>query len=131
MLILVDPHSGVPVYRQVVDQIRFQIASGQLAPGEELPSTRSLSLKLGVNPMTISKAYGILEDEGALLRRPGLSLVVKAGNADTLAAKRDQLADALKPGVVAAIQLGFSPEKAGALFEKLIEKQQAKPESDE
>jgi GntR family transcriptional regulator len=79
LLILVDPHSGVPVYRQIVDQVRFQIASGRIAPGDELPSTRALSKRLRVNPMTISKAYGILEDEGVIERRPGLPLVVAEG----------------------------------------------------
>jgi DNA-binding transcriptional MocR family regulator len=61
MLIVVDPHSGVPVYRQLMDQIRFHIASGLLKPGDELPSTRALSTELGVNPMTVSKAYSFLE----------------------------------------------------------------------
>ncbi len=54
MLIVVDPHSGVPVYRQLMDQIKFHVATGLLNPGEELPSTRALSAELGINPMTIS-----------------------------------------------------------------------------
>ena len=64
MILVVDPHSGFPVYRQIVDQVRLQVSSGALAPGDELPSTRSLSTQLGVNPMTISKAYALLEGEG-------------------------------------------------------------------
>jgi GntR family transcriptional regulator len=132
LLILVDPHSGVPVYRQVVDQVRFQIATGRLAPGTELPSTRALSLKLGVNPMTISKAYGILEEEGIVLRRPGLALVVKE-NARThsSAAKLDQLEIALQPAVRAAIQLGIPTEKAGILFRKLLDRGRTKSEESE
>lgn len=123
MLILVDPHSGVPVYRQVVDQVRFQIATGRLKAGTELPSTRALSLKLGVNPMTISKAYGILEDEGIVLRRPGLPLVVKGNpGAHSPAAKLEQLAHALQPAVRAAIQLGVTGDKAGDLLRRLVEK---------
>ena len=76
MIIVVDPSSGVPVFRQVMDQVRFHIASGMLEPGDELPPTRTLSAELGVNPMTISKAYNLLQREGVLDRRPGRPLVV-------------------------------------------------------
>ena len=88
MLIVVDPHSGVPVYRQLMDQIKFHIASGILKPGDELPSTRSLSAELGVNPMTISKAYSFLEREDVVERRPGRPLVVKAIGATALQDQR-------------------------------------------
>ena len=71
MILVVDPHSGIPVYRQIVEQIRFQVAGGLLEPGQEIPSTRALSARLGVNPMTVSKAFGLLEQDGVLERRPG------------------------------------------------------------
>ncbi len=77
MILVVDTHSGIPVYRQLMEQIRFHVASGLLSPGDEIPSTRSLSAKLGVNPMTISKAFALLEEEGVLERRPGLPSVVR------------------------------------------------------
>ena len=122
MLIIIDPHIGIPVYRQVVDQIRFQIASGRLRPGDELPSTRALSSRLGVNPMTISKAYGILEDEGVVSHRPGLPLVVREQTPGrTIAAKLEQLANVLQPATLAAAQLGIPAEKAGSLFKKLVD----------
>lgn len=122
MLIIIDPHNGVPVYRQVVDQIRFHISAGRLAPGDELPSTRSLSLRLGVNPMTISKAYGILEDEGIVTRRPGLPLVVRdRAPGERTSAKKDQLAAALHPAALAAAQLGIRGKEAGALLRALVD----------
>ena len=77
MLLTVDSHSGVPVYRQVMDQVKFHIASGLLRAGDELPPTRALSAQLGVNPMTISKAYSFLEKEDVVERRPGRPLIVK------------------------------------------------------
>ena len=77
MVLIVDQNSGVPVYRQIIDQIRFILASGLAKPGDELPSTRALSQQLGVNPMTVSKAYSLLEEEGLIERRPGLPLIVK------------------------------------------------------
>ena len=122
MLIVVDPHSGVPVYRQLMDQIKFHIASGVLKPGDELPSTRGLSAELGVNPMTISKAYNLLEREGVLERRPGRPLVVKALAADELEREKlDQLRATLADGVRAAKQLDISSDEATDVFRDLLE----------
>jgi GntR family transcriptional regulator len=121
MLIAVDPHSGVPVYRQLMDQIKFHIASGLLKVGDELPSTRSLSAELGVNPMTISKAYGYLEQDEIVERRPGRPLVVKApGKGAARKRKLDQLAKALEPVVTMIRQLGITREEALDLFTDLL-----------
>ena len=100
MLIVVDPHSGVPVYRQLMDQIKFHVTSGMLEPGDELPSTRALSAELGINPMTISKAYSYLEKEDVVERRPGRPLVVKAHDQqETKDRKIEQLRENLSPTV--------------------------------
>lgn len=121
MLILLDPNSGVPTYRQLVDQIRFQMASGRLAAGTELPSTRALSQELGINPMTVSKAYGLLEAEGLVRRRPGLPLEVLAlGGAEAEAERDEQLRVLLEPAALAARQLGMRPAKAIAVFRQLL-----------
>jgi GntR family transcriptional regulator len=122
MLIVVDPSSGVPVFRQVMDQVRFHIASGLLAAGDELPPTRTLSAELGVNPMTISKAYNLLERDGVLERRPGKPLVVRELAADELdSEKLDQLRAHLANGVRAARQLGIKPDEAIQVFHDLLE----------
>lgn len=62
----IDPSSGTPIYRQIVDQIRQAIASGVLKAGDKLPSVRELAVELAVNPNTIAKAYQELEREGAI-----------------------------------------------------------------
>jgi GntR family transcriptional regulator len=117
MLIVVDPHSGVPVYRQVMDQIRFHISSGVLGAGDELPSTRALSQQLGVNPMTISKAYSFLERDGEIERRPGRPLIVsELGQRESTQRKIDQLRESLAPSVTAARQLGIGPDEAVRTF---------------
>ena len=123
MLIVVDPHSGVPVYRQLMDQIKFHVASGLLKPGDELPSTRALSSELGVNPMTISKAYGFLERENVIERRPGRPLVVKAleGEREVRARKRDRLREVLAPTVTTVRQLGIESGEAVRVFTELLE----------
>lgn len=122
MLIVVDPSSGVPVFRQVMDQVRFHIASGLLAAGDELPPTRTLSAELGVNPMTISKAYNLLERDGVLERRPGRPLVVRELAEDELdSEKLDQLRANLAGGVRAAKQLGITADEAIRVFRHLLE----------
>ncbi|MBY0491129.1 MAG: GntR family transcriptional regulator [Gemmatimonadaceae bacterium] len=121
MLIVLDLHSGVPTYRQIVEQVRLQIASGRLAAGSELPSTRHLAQTLGINPMTVSKAYGLLEAEGALEHRPGLPLTVRARSAASREAAREaELRAALEPAARAAQQLGVSTTKAVQLFRQLM-----------
>jgi GntR family transcriptional regulator len=119
--LVIDPHRGVPAYRQLVDQIRLQVASGTLAPGAELPSTRALAQRLGINPMTVSKAYGLLETEGVLRHRPGLPLTVSPRPAAALEDDRERhLRDALLMGAQAAVQLGISTSRAVALLREAI-----------
>jgi GntR family transcriptional regulator len=121
MLIVVDPHSGVPVYRQIMDQITFHIASGLLKPGDELPSTRSLSAELGVNPMTISKAYGYLERDAIIERRPGRPLIVKTPEKGAARERKlDQLAKGLEPVITMIKQLGIAREDALKTFGGLL-----------
>ena len=124
MLITIDRHNGIPAYRQLVEQIRFGVASGLLAPGEELPSTRSLSAEVGTNPMTVSKAYGLLEREGLLLRRPGLPLVVapQAEDEGTARDRREaELRRALEAPAAMARRLGISRRRAQALLGQVID----------
>ena len=121
MLIVVDPHSGVPVYRQLMDQVKFHVASGLLKPGDELPSTRALSSQLGVNPMTISKAYSYLEKEQVIERRPGRPLVVKAlASTEIGDQKIDRLRESLATTVTVVRQLGIDDDKAVQVFRQLL-----------
>jgi GntR family transcriptional regulator len=121
MLLVIDSDSGIPVYRQIIDQIRFQVASGLLAAGDELPSTRTASEELGVNPMTVSKAYRLLEADGLLTRRPGLPLMVSDRSPAVAEREREaQLERLLAPVVVAARQLGLEDEVAVAIFRRLL-----------
>jgi GntR family transcriptional regulator len=69
--IQIDPHTGVPVYRQVMDQIRYYAAANVLPPGARLPSIRELAKRLSVNPTTVVKAYTELQHEGLIEMRHG------------------------------------------------------------
>jgi len=122
LLIVVDPSRGVPVYRQLMDQIKFHVASGLLSPGDELPSTRALSSELGVNPMTVSKAYSFLEKEDVVERRPGRPLVVRELEDDQVRRRKiDQLRDSLGPSVLAVRQMGIEADEAVNVFREMLE----------
>ncbi len=73
---LLDSKSGVPFYRQIIDQIRFGIATGELRPGEQLPTVRSLAVELKVNLNTVSKAYKELEIQSVLETQQGTGTFV-------------------------------------------------------
>src|SRR5262249_56617006 len=66
-----DPNSGVPIYRQIKDQVGYGIAAGLLRPGDQLPTVRALAVELSVNPNTVIKAYSELEQEGIVTSEQG------------------------------------------------------------
>lgn len=68
--------SSEPIYQQLVAQVRRLIAGGQLKAGDKLPSVRELAQSLTINPMTVSKAFGLLEAEALLVRQRGRAMVV-------------------------------------------------------
>jgi GntR family transcriptional regulator len=104
---VLNPHSGIPLYRQLYDQIRRLVASGQLVPGTELPSIRELAVKHAINPMTVSKVYARLESEGVLERNRGKPMTVAAQRRPQvpLAARLETLDPSLDALVLAARQL--------------------------
>ncbi|NNK85542.1 MAG: GntR family transcriptional regulator, partial [Desulfobacterales bacterium] len=66
-----DPKSGIPFYRQIIDQIRYGVGSGELKVGEQLPTVRALAVELKVNLNTVSKAYRELEIQSVLETQQG------------------------------------------------------------
>jgi GntR family transcriptional regulator len=78
----IQPSDSTPIYRQIVEQVQRRVRSGQWRAGEELPSVRAVALEHAINPMTVSKAYSLLEAEGLLERRRGMGMVVAAHAAD-------------------------------------------------
>ncbi len=96
----ITPASPTPIYRQIVEQVRLLISSGQLRPGDDLPSVRNVALQHAINPMTVSKAYSMLETEGVLTRKRGVGMVIS----DSMPAHQDRLA-LLRPALMAATQI--------------------------
>lgn len=117
-----NPQSGIPIYRQLAEQIRRMVAGGQLQPGDELPSVRELAIAHAVNPMTISKAYSLLEVEGILVRQRGKPMQVAA---QTKSANSEQqrlahLRPQLEQLVLAARQLEISDKLLLSSLQELL-----------
>lgn len=120
-MFILNPQSGVPLYRQLLEQVRRMVSSGQLPPGTALPSIRDLALLHAINPMTISKAYSLLEAEGLLERHRGKPMTVanQASARPLLARRLEQVESLLDQVVLAARQLQISePELTRALHRK-------------
>src|SRR5919201_6471698 len=105
-----NPKSGVPVYRQIQDQIRYGIGSGLLTAGEQLPTVRALAVELSVNPNTVIKAYSELEREGVLTSEQGSGTFVAPQPAVSLSdASRQAKLDSLCSEFLGqAARYGFS-----------------------
>jgi GntR family transcriptional regulator len=113
----INPSSGVPVYRQIMDQIRYYVASGQLASGERLPSIRELAAELHINPTTIVKAYTELEHGGDIEMIHGKgAFVATAAEPKPKGAIEREYRSRAAPLAAAAVQLGLTPERACAIL---------------
>lgn len=117
--IRLDLHSGVPVYRQIVDQVRGGVASGALAVGDQLPTVRQLAVDLSINPNTVVRAYRELELGGLLETHQGTGTFISAqkirgGNEE----RARQLARIVEDCVSRAGAAGFTVED---LIEQLRE----------
>ncbi len=119
----ITPGSLSPIFRQIVDQVKFQVAAGVLPAGTEMPSTRGLSEELRLNPMTISKAYARLEMEGVLERRRGQTLIVREQTGiGEHSARVAPLRDALLAAAAMARQLRIPADEALRIFQALLTK---------
>ena len=121
-MLRINANSATPIYQQVVDQIRRQTASGLLAPGDALPSVRTVAAEHAVNAMTISKAYSLLEAEGLLSRLRGKGMVV--ADRPQVASKSDRLAELAGPIqqlLLAAKQLDLNTQEVLAEVQRRLE----------
>jgi GntR family transcriptional regulator len=119
-----DSKSGVPIYRQIQDQIRYGVASGLLTPGEQLPTVRALAVELAVNPNTVIKAYSELEREGLLATEQGSGTFVSA---EPTAAVPDENRQAKLESLCSeflahAARYGFSFEDIQAGIQRITER---------
>ena|ERR1700722_7418254 len=103
----INPNSGVPVYRQMMDQVKYYIASETLKPGDQLPSIRELAQKLAINPTTVVRVYSDLEHEGVIEMRHGKGAFVTESGHHMSAAERElTLRKLARQLAVEAVQMG-------------------------
>jgi len=120
----VAPASGVPIYRQLVDQIRARVAGGHLSAGDYLPSVRQVAEHLQINPMTVSKAYSLLERDGVVELVRGQGMLVKdPGAAANGKSRRHALLPLLQQVAEQARHLSLTPEQVIAELKPLLENQ--------
>ena len=114
--IRLSPTSGVPIYRQIVDQVKFLIEAGQLGTGDRLPSSRMLASNLGVNRNTVAAAYSELRDQGFVRSRGRSGMVVtRAEEVRARAQTRERALEILREAIYECLRLGLSAEEISSL----------------
>jgi len=110
--LLLDLHSGTPVYRQIMDQVRGGIASGMLRAGDQLPTVRQLAVDLAINPNTVVRAYRELELGGLLETHQGTGTFISEQKMKRADAERErQLAQIVADCVARAGAAGFTVDE--------------------
>jgi DNA-binding transcriptional regulator YhcF (GntR family) len=121
----INPNSGVPIYRQIVDQVQALVTGGLLREGDLLPSVRQVAQEAAINPMTVSKAYSRLEAEGVVRRARGLGMqVLPPSQNGSLDARKQQFRETIEPALQRARQLGLNPKQIREVISSLIQDQQ-------
>jgi GntR family transcriptional regulator len=116
-----DLHSGVPVYRQLIDQVRAGMASGSLAEGDQLPTVRQLAVDLAINPNTVMRAYRELELTGLLETHQGTGTFIGSKKIEKKSAERERQLSQMAGEVAArAGAAGFTVEDLIARLRELL-----------
>ncbi len=128
MYLHLDHHSGEPIYRQIVEAIKYRVASGQLAVDERLPSIRAAAEALKINPRTVVKAYEELQHAGLVVMRHGQGVFIAANQGVTPQSVRQKaIGDMARRMLAEAFRLGAA--KAEVL--KVIEAEASRMESEQ
>lgn len=122
-----DLRSGVPVYRQIMDQVHTAIAGGALRPGDQLPTVRQLAVDLSVNPNTVIRAYRELEIRGVLTTQQGIGTFISSRPVTVDEAERQRkLTQLVGEFLARAGAAGFSAEETEARFMEFLSEQRRK-----
>ena len=129
MHVRISPTDGVPIYLQIVNQVKYLVAAGRLAPGEELPPIRTLADRLTINPNTVARAYRELEVAGVVVKRGTTGTFVSAAGSPLARRERVRiLTERIDALLAEARQLGFTSDELQNLFRRRDEALTAGPE---
>lgn len=128
MNLRLDPRSGVPIYVQIINQIKYLVASGQLEPAAQLPTIRQLAVNLTIDPNTVARAYMELDREGIISTQQGRGTFVsgREKQADLAELRRHRLRAIVRSAVSEALGLGFSAQEIMAAMEAELKESQEK-----
>lgn len=128
----IDVRAGMPVYRQILDQIKYYVASGILKPGDRLPSIRELAQTLAVNPTTVVRVYADLEHEGVIEMQHGRGAFVTVRSFRMTTAQRDRkIRELARRLVVEAAQMGAPASQVLKAVREELEELQEPEEADQ
>ncbi len=123
MLFEIDSRSPMPVYRQIIDQVRYAVATGRLRDGDRLDSIRDVAVQARVNRNTVARAYSELERGGLIRTRTGQGSFVTVERADmTRRRARQLLADPMDEILVQGRELSFTEPELRDLFEERLKR---------
>jgi GntR family transcriptional regulator len=122
MYFSIDPSDGVPIYEQIVRQVKYAVADKVLVGGQMVPSVRQLAQQLAINPNTIARAYQQLQNDRVLEGLRGKGLVVRSDAFRRCTKARDRLlADRLRGVLAEALQGGIPPDELRRLFDQHLQ----------
>jgi GntR family transcriptional regulator len=121
MQLSIEPNNGLPIYEQLVRQIKYAVAEGVLVPGQVIPSVRDMAKQLAVNPNTVQRAYLQLQSEEVLQSLRGRGVAVCEGAKKQCVAARQQLiAERLETVLEEAIRSGLEEDRLRTMFERAL-----------
>jgi GntR family transcriptional regulator len=121
MQLSIDPSNGIPIYEQLVRQIKYAVAEGILLPGQVVPSVRELAKQLAVNPNTVQRAYLQLQNEQVLQSLRGRGVAVCEGAKKQCVVDRQQLlAERLEAVLDEAVRSGLEIDRLRSMFDKAL-----------
>lgn len=118
----IDPHTGVPIYLQLIEQVKRSVALGVLSPGEQLPTVKQLATELTINPNTVARVYRELERDGVIETSPGRGSFVRTNGGVRHAARaaEDVAAAAIDAAIREAKSIGVDPQAVRELIARAI-----------
>lgn len=123
----IDTGSSLPIYAQLIDRVKHMVATGQLKPGDQLPTVRQLGVDMRVNPNTIARAYTELARQGVISTQQGRgTYIAEKPDVSALARLRhDRLRGMVGRVVLEALSLGYAPEELHLVMEEELAKWQS------